>query len=160
MHTTRRHQQLDLLLAGPSIITRPDHAAQDIPAFWQRFASEGWPQRLQEVAIDTDLYAVYHDYHGDHSGPYSMTIGVLMKADGRPPEGARCVRVPHGDVVVFQAEGQAAAAIWGTWAHINGPWQDRGHRRYLADMERFNAAARSALGRGEPVSVEIIVGVQ
>jgi predicted transcriptional regulator YdeE len=59
----------ELTIIGLAVRTRPEDAAADIPALWQRFFAEGAARRL--TAADAHLYAVYCDYQRDFRAPYT-----------------------------------------------------------------------------------------
>jgi predicted transcriptional regulator YdeE len=129
----------DLTIIGCATRTRPEAAASDIPALWQRFRQEGVAARLQ--ASDAFLYALYCDYESDHRGAYTMVLGVACAADAPVPEGMRRVRVPAGRFARFPVAGNPAEVVWKAWAYINGEgagaWGRGVERRYIADFERY-----------------------
>jgi predicted transcriptional regulator YdeE len=149
----------DLTIIGLSVRTRPEAAATDIPALWQRFLAEGVPGKLP--ACDAYLYALYCDYERDFRAGYTMVLGVAVDAQAPVPEGMRRVRVPAGPYARFAVKGDPAAVVWGAWQHINGEgdgaWRRQGERRYLADFERYVAATLDASPAN--AEVELCVGL-
>ena len=145
----------DFVIVGTALRTSPRTDATDIPPFWQRFLAEGIPRRLPRRSDDASVYAVYCDYESDFNGPYTMVLGVAVAANAEVPAGMRRVRVPKGRYARFVAEGDPSRVIWQTWGHINGEWELRSERRYIADFERYPADAAP----GGPTRAEVVVGL-
>jgi predicted transcriptional regulator YdeE len=145
----------DLVIFGTALRTSAKTAAEDIPAFWQRFMRDGLAARLPRRSDDDGVYAVYCDYESDHGGAYTMVLGVAVDAGAEVPAGVRRVRVPKGRYARFRAEGDPAQVVWQTWAHVNEQWIGRRERRYIADFERYDPRA---MGSGS-VRAEIVVGL-
>lgn len=148
-----------LAILGPALRTSPERAAQDIPGFWQKFLSEGWLERLPRRQDDAAVYAVYCEYERDHTGPYTMILGVAVNNDeASAPAGARRVQIPTGRYARFGAKGDPAQVIWRAWQHINSDWMERNQRRYAADYERYPLSALASMATGS-VEADIVVGM-
>ena len=130
------------------ITTRASNAeAERLGTLWQRFFAEGVTERITG-RLDDAIVAVYCEYAGDHTEPYTFFLGHRVPPDGPVPEGlARCV-VPAGRFACFAAEGEQPQALIRTWQAI---WQAPLERRYEADFEIHDPA--------EPTRVGIYVGV-
>lgn len=146
----------DFIVVGIALRTSEETAAEDIPAFWQRFMQEGTAAALPHRSDDASVYAVYCDYESDHRGAYTMVLGVAVDAAAAAPAGTRSVSVPRGRYARFVAEGDPSRVVWETWVHINEAWSRRRERRYLADFERY---APDAMSEGK-VRVEVLVGLR
>ena len=121
--------------------------AERLGAHWQRFFVEGVTGRVAE-RLDDAIVAVYCEYAGDHTEPYTFFLGHRVPPDGPVPEGlARCV-VPAGRFACFTAEGEQPQTLIRTWQAI---WQAGLERRYEADFEIHDPA--------EPTRIGIYVGV-
>src|SRR5689334_21401369 len=57
-----------------------------IPAQWQRFYKEGWPNRLPHQ-LDDNVLALYSNYAGDTNGEYDYTIGMRVNSTASVPAG-------------------------------------------------------------------------
>jgi len=152
MPPTHFDQTRDLVILGLPVRTSAASAAADIPAHWQRFMQSDLAAR----APDADVFAVYCDYESDAAGPYTMVLGVAVAPDAPVPAGLRRVRIPAGEYARFSAQGHPAEVVWKTWAHVNGAWDGRPKRRYIADFERYTRAAMTPTS----VAVDVAVGVQ
>jgi predicted transcriptional regulator YdeE len=148
----------DVIVVGPSIRTSPEKAAQDIPAFWQRFSRQGFLERLPRRQNDPSLYAIYCEYEGDYSKPYTMILGVSVEPGTRTPDGTQRVLIPSGSYARFLAKGDPSQVIWSTWMHICERWERRRERRYAADFERYELSSLASMAQGE-VEAEIVVGL-
>ena len=47
---------------------------------WQKFETENFAERIPDKLSD-EVYAVYFDYEGDYTKPYSYFIGCKVKID-------------------------------------------------------------------------------
>lgn len=109
-------------------------AAEDINALWQRFFEEAVGEGIP-YKDGNAIYAVYHDYEGDHEAPYHLTIGCRVeKDDFALPEGLESVFVPEGDYAVFAATGEQPKALMDTWQAV---WKSDLPRRYGCDIEIY-----------------------
>ena len=113
---------------GRTLLGREIRASNDDPealgeawaGFFERGATAGIPGRLDE-----DVYAVYSDYAGDETQPYTYFIGCEVEADAPVP--ARMVSriLPDAKFEVFVSEGKQPAALMQTWAEIHAANLDR-----------------------------------
>lgn len=111
-------------------------AVDDINALWQRFfedaVGEAIPHRMGEA-----IYAVYHDYEGDHEAPYSLTIGCRVeKLDETLPPGLDAAFVERGDYMIFAAQGEQPKALIDTWQSV---WKSDIKRAFRTDVEVYGA---------------------
>lgn len=49
---------------------------------WQKFNTENIAARIQDK-LGAEIYAVYFDYEGDHTKPFSYFIGCKVKSNAR-----------------------------------------------------------------------------
>lgn len=136
----------DLVIMGIAVRTDPTRAATDLPALWQRFSAEHG---------EGPVYAVYCDYESDHAGPYTLVLGRELAVDKTVPTGKRRVRIPAGQYARFKAAGDPKQVIGKTWQHINGAWEKKHQRRYIADFERYVGAPKA----DGSIEAEILVGL-
>jgi predicted transcriptional regulator YdeE len=155
MHVEHVSEPEDRVIIGLAISTCPATAGADIAQAWQRFMTEGTASRVARDSADAHLYAVYCDYESDHSGRYTMVLGVAAAPTAPVPAGLRRVRIPSGPYARFVAQGEPGRAVWAVWSHVNGSWEKPGVRRYLADFERYAPDAFTP----EAVTAEVLVGL-
>lgn len=115
-------------------VNKDDRAATDINALWQRFFEEAVGDAIPHKDGEA-IYAVYHDYQGDHEQPYTLTIGCRVeRADFAVPEGMDAVFVPEADYAVFAAQGEQPKSLMDTWQAV---WKSDLPRTYKCDVEIY-----------------------
>ncbi len=115
-----------------------------IGALWGRFFGDPGVQQVD--ALDDAVVAVYCEYEGDHTQPYTFFLGRRVAPEAAVPEGCVRRRVGRGSFARFIAEGEQPAALIETWQAI---WTTPIERRYEADYEIHAGGPR----------VEIFVGI-
>lgn len=136
----------DLTLLG--IATRASNdQAEKLGAHWQRFLGEGIPERIAG-RLDGAIVAVYCDYEGDHTQPYTFFLGCRVPPDAQAPDGLERLVVPGGRFAHRVAEGEQPQALVRAWQQI---WELPLDRRYEADYEIHDPSQHER--------VEIFVGV-
>lgn len=120
---------------------------QAIGAVWQRFIGEELASRIAQ-RIDNHLVAVYCEYDGDHTQPYTFFLGCVVEDAVEPPEGFTALTIAPGRYARFAANGPMPAALMNAWAAI---WDTEINRAYQADFEIHDPS--------NPESVEIFVGI-
>ena len=113
-----------------------------IGALWGRVREE------DPFAGADPIYAIYHDFEGDHTQPYAFFIGRPIAPDAETPEGLVRRTLAGGRFARFVAEGEQPAAMMQAWMGI---WDLPLDRRYEQDYEIHSAA--------NPTRVEIFVGI-
>lgn len=106
-----------------------------IMALWTAFHQSALRERLTDV-LGNDFYCVYHDYVGDHSQPYFMTIGYRVSAGAACPEGLCRVTLPAQTIAIFETIGEQPKALISQWQAI---WQSDLDRTYSADFDTYHA---------------------
>ncbi len=127
-------------------------AAIDIPALWQRFFSE---KCLDIIPNKTDntVYAIYCDYEGDHTLPYTTLIGCRVDSLEQIPAGFTAKTIEANRYSVFTASGKMRDGIvFKAWTHI---WQSQVNRNYIADFEVYDEKALDP----DNASIDIYVGI-
>ncbi len=115
-------------------VNKDDRAVADINALWQRFFEEAVGDAIPHKD-GAAIYAVYHDYQGDHEQPYSLTIGCRVQGGDVPvPDGMQAIFVPEADYAVFAARGEQPKALMDTWGAV---WKSDLPRTYRCDVEIY-----------------------
>lgn len=107
---------------GRTLLGRELRASNDDPAalgeawagFFERGATAGIPGCQGE-----DIYAVYSEYEGDETQPYSYFIGCEVEAEAPVPAGMSSRVIPAGKFEAFVSEGKQPAALMQTWPEIH-----------------------------------------
>lgn len=107
-----------------------DHPEQ-IGALHREFWAKGGIAQITNRTSD-DIYAMYTDYDGDHTKPYTMIIGC--EAPAAVGEGLTAKHVPAAKYAVFDARGPQPATIIATWQHI---WGADLPRAFTSDFDHY-----------------------
>jgi len=129
-------------IAGLSIRTSHAHAANAIPALWQRVMAADLPRALARwtapLAITGDeipLIALYDRYQSDHTGPYDLTVGVPVRDDAGAIEGLVVRAVPAQRYARVEAIGPTGVAVFAAWQRV---WAELTPRRaFTSDLEVY-----------------------
>nr|WP_299072726.1 GyrI-like domain-containing protein [uncultured Allomuricauda sp.] len=128
-------------------------AENDIPQLWQKFMAEGVAHRIPNKVDDT-IYAIYTNYEGDHTKPYTIVIGCNVSNLDNIPEDLTVKMVPSSNYTKFTAKGDLTKdAVINTWMEI---WNKDLKRTYTTDIEIYGEKALNPTD-GE---AEILIAVQ
>lgn len=129
-----------------------NQAAQDIPALWNKFMSEGIARKIPNKLSD-ELYCIYTDYESDHTKPYTTLLGCKVSTLENIPAGMVGKSFATGDYVPFVSKGNIMEGmVIGTWMKI---WGSDLPRKYTADFEVYGKKAQNP----ENAEVDIFVAV-
>ncbi len=145
----------ELLIAGMEIRTRNDagQAEQAIPQLWGKFMQANIAEKLSDLACST-MYAVYTDYEGDHTKPYTMMLGFEVTSGENVPKDLTVKTIPVAEYETFTAKGNLTEnAVIDAWTKI---WQSDLNRTYKTDIEVYGEKAMDPTN-GE---AEIWIGVK
>jgi len=108
-------------------------AATDCGSLWQQFMSEGIASKITGM-LSPDIYAVYFEYEGDHTQPYSFFIGCKVSTDAETPEGLQSINIPNQNYTVINATGKMPDCVANAWQEI---WNSDIDRTYGFDFEVY-----------------------
>ncbi len=147
-------KKAEILLVGIDCRTSNDAGAamNDIPALWERFYSENIISQIPDKASE-DVIALYCDYEGDHTRPYSVVIGCPVRTLDNVPEGFVAKKIPGGTYALYRAIGEHSQALIETWGEI---WKSDLPRTYTGDYELYGKKFTS----GSPQEVEIFIALE
>lgn len=111
----------------------PENGPQDIPRLWEQFYSENVINKIPNK-ISNEVIALYCDYEGDYTQPYSLVIGCPVSSLGSVPGGMVSKVIPAGSYAVFHAIGEYPKSLIETWGNI---WQTDLDRTYTGDYELY-----------------------
>jgi predicted transcriptional regulator YdeE len=106
----------------------------DCGQLWQKFESEKYFDNIPNKKSN-DILAVYHNYEGDFTQPFSYFIGCEVPADTPVPEGLTRLIIPGGKFQKFVAKGKMPDCIAAGWKDI---WNSGIDRAYNADFEVYD----------------------
>ncbi|KAF2519499.1 AraC family transcriptional regulator [Flavobacterium salilacus subsp. salilacus] len=124
---------------------------KDCGQLWQEFEKGGWFVKIPE-RIEDKVYAVYYDYEGDHTQPYSYFIGCRVAPGAPVPEGMENIVIPPRDFINFTAKGKMPDCVAKEWKNI---WESGMQRAYKADFEVYDERSHDWYD----AEVDIFIGV-
>ena len=113
-------------------------SAIDCGELWQRFQNENWYQRIPNKISDA-IYAVYYEYEGDHTQPYSYFIGCKVHIDSEPADNMNSLLILEDEYIKFEARGKMPDCIANCWKDI---WSSSIDRSYRYDFEIYGERSR------------------
>jgi predicted transcriptional regulator YdeE len=123
-------------VAGLSVVTDCERAAEDINTLWQDFFEKQVGRDLPGKADDT-IYAVYSDYEGDYTKPYRVTIGYRVEqGSSDTPSSSKLHRIEcqAGPYALLSAAGEQPRALIEAWEAV---WAGDLERRFATDFEIY-----------------------
>ena len=78
--------------------------------------------------LSDEVFAVYHEYDGDHTKPYSYFIGCKVSSETKLPEGMDSLIIPEGLYQQITAKGKIPGCIINAWKEI---WSCPGYYQVL-----------------------------
>ncbi|WP_190809940.1 GyrI-like domain-containing protein [Flagellimonas sp. S3867] len=144
-----------LTIVGLATRTSNDRgkADKDIPQLWEKFMAENALNRIPNKVDDT-LYAIYTDYEGDHTKPYTIVIGCNVAHLDNIPEDMTVKMIPESNYTKFTAKGDLTKdAVINTWMDI---WNTDLKRTYTTDIEIYGEKALNPTN-GE---AEILIAIE
>lgn len=108
---------------------------KDVPPLWEQFHRERLAEKIP-VRINHDLLAVYTDYEGDYTKPFTYIIGCEVKNLNSIPEGMIGIEIPPSKYALFTAKGEFPKSMMITWQNI---WHSGIKRSYTTDFEIYTS---------------------
>lgn len=106
----------------------------DCGNLWQKFEKENFVDRIPGK-LSEDIYAVYFDYEGDHTKPFSYFIGCKVNTDTDVPQGMDALLIPDGIYSKVIAKGKMPDCVANSWRDI---WRSETDRAYKYDFEIYD----------------------
>lgn len=126
------------MLAGLSLKSKTTNSngqsAVDCGNLWQKFESESISAIIPGKLSDA-IYAVYHQYEGDHTQPFSYFIGCPVKPITRIPESLDIFTIPAGTYIKITTRGKMPDCIADAWRKI---WNSSIPRSFRTDYELYD----------------------
>ena len=103
----------EIQLIGLALKTKTFNAngqsAIDCGNLWQDFTNGNYAGKIPGK-LNSDILAVYHQYEGDHTKPYSYFIGCKVNANTPVPPGMDSLNIPAAQyqkiLIVWQTHGE------------------------------------------------------
>ena len=113
-------------------------SAIDCGSHWQKFETGGYAQKIPNKISD-EIFAVYHEYEGDHTAPYSYFIGCKVDSTAAVPAGMTALTIPETEYVKIIAKGIMPECVANAWRNI---WTSDIKRAYKADFEIYDKRSK------------------
>ncbi len=140
-NTTMKKQQIEKFhIVGIWVKTtnQNNQAKKDIGELWQKFMGANLSEKLPNIKNPT-IYAVYTEYEGDHTQPYTTILGYSVDSLDNIPEGMKAVTIEKGVYHQFTAKGDLTTnAVVDVWNNI---WDMDLNRTYTTDFEVYGEKA-------------------
>ncbi|MGQ2982462.1 GyrI-like domain-containing protein [Flavobacterium sp.] len=121
------------LKLGYKTTNKNEKAMEDCGALWQEYMGGFVPNKIPNK-LNGDTYAVYFDYDGDHTDPYSYFIGCPVEDGTEVPTGLDSIIIPLQKYEMVTAKGKMPDCVAEAWCDI---WQRDIDRAYGYDFEIY-----------------------
>ncbi len=110
----------------------------DCGNLWQKFETESFIERIPNKLSD-EIYAVYFDYEGDYTNPFSYFIGCKVKKDTDTPNDMESLTIFEDDYSKVIAKGKMPDCVAKSWKEI---WSSKIERAYKYDFEIYDERSK------------------
>jgi len=113
-------------------------STSDCGSLWEKFEKENFASRISNKVSD-EIYAVYFDYEGDHTQPFSYFIGCNVKIGSAPSADMDSLMIPVQSYIKLIAKGKMPGCISDSWKDI---WDSKIERAYHYDFEVYDERSK------------------
>jgi predicted transcriptional regulator YdeE len=122
-------------LALPKKTTNENNQSMtDCGSLCEQFSKNNYGEKIPG-RLDDSVLAIYHQYDGDHTKPFSYFIGCKVNDSAQEPQDMRSLTVPSGNYQKFTARGKMPDCIADAWKKI---WESGLDRAYVSDYEVYD----------------------
>ena len=127
-------QQFNVIGISVRTTNENGQSAQDIPALWNKFMTEGIQQKIPGK-ISEEIFCIYTDYEKDHTKPYTTILGCKVESLDFVPENMVGKTIESADYEKIIAKGNLTEGIvYNKWLEI---WNSDLDRIFTADFEVY-----------------------
>ena len=102
----------------PSKTTNENNQSmRDCGDLWTQFEKQEIFSKIPNRLSD-EVLAVYYDYEGDHTKPFSYFIGCKVEEGSDVPDDLDCITIPAGNYQKVTAKGDMPGCIAEKWQEI------------------------------------------
>ena len=139
MSKTRKSEfKLIGLKLGNKTTNEGGQSGIDCGNLWQKFEKENFADKIPDKLSD-EIYAVYFDYEGDYTKPYSYFIGCKVKIYADTPQGMDSLIIPASSFTKVIAKGKMPDCVANSWKDI---WSSKTERAYKYDFEIYDERSK------------------
>jgi len=128
-------EQKERFFIGLPLKTNNEECSSAMPAHKEKFFRENIPSKIPNK-VNRDILAVYTDYEGDYTKPYSWILGCEVSRLDDVPEGLVGKVIPESKYAIFTTQGQFPQGLIAAWQTI---WQANLSRSYTTDFEVYRS---------------------
>jgi predicted transcriptional regulator YdeE len=110
----------------------------DCGSLWQQFEKEGYQQKIPGK-LSEEVFAVYHQYEGDSTQPFSYFIGCKVEQGTAVPEDLTGLKIPSGAYHQVRAKGIMPDCVADAWKEI---WSSGISRKFDSDFEIYDERSK------------------
>lgn len=118
---------------GLKLRTNNQECSSTMPAHKERFFKENILSKIPNK-VDTNILALYTDYEGDYTKPYSWILGCEVSSLDKVPPGLVAKVIPKQKYAVFATQGEFPQGLISAWQEI---WGSGLSRAYTSDFEVY-----------------------
>jgi predicted transcriptional regulator YdeE len=118
---------------GLELRTNNEECSSAMPAHKEKFFKENTLAKIPNKTNE-NILALYTDYAGDYTQPYSWILGCEVSNLDKVPDGLVGKVIPAADYAVFTTEGGFPQGLIAAWQAI---WKSNLHRSYTSDFEVY-----------------------
>lgn len=134
MNPTIEHQA-EKFFIGLELRTNNEECSLTMPAHKDKFFKENVPSKIPNK-IDGNILALYTNYEGDYTKPYSWILGCEVSSLENVPEGLVGKVIPASDYAVYTTKGEFPQGLIAAWQEI---WKSNLPRAYTSDFEVYRS---------------------
>ena len=138
MNRMKKEKKDEFKLIGLKLFNKTtnvnEQSSVDCGTLWQKFEKENVAEKIQDK-LSGEIYAVYYDYEGDFTKPFSYFIGCRVENHDDIPQGLDTLVIPVGNYSKVIASGIMPDCINNSWKEI---WNSDLARTYQFDFECYD----------------------
>lgn len=134
MNPIIKHQN-EKFFIGLELRTNNEECSLAMPAHKDRFFKENTVAIIPNK-INGNILALYTDYEGDYTKPYSWILGCEVSSLDDIPEGLVGKVIPESKYAVFTTQGEFPQGLIAVWHEI---WKSGLLRLYTSDFEVYHS---------------------
>ena len=115
-----------------------EQSSIDCGNLWQEFEKGKYAEMIPNKLSD-EILAVYHQYEGDHTQPFSYFIGCKVKAGTEAPAGLETLTIAKGTYQKIDAKGKMPDCVANAWKEV---WISDIPRSYKMDFEVYDERSK------------------
>ena len=115
-----------------------EQSSIDCGNLWQEFEKGNYAEIIPNKLTD-EILAVYHQYEGDHTKPFSYFIGCKVKGDTEVPTGLETLTIAKGTYQKIDAKGKMPDCVINAWKDV---WVSSIPRSYKMDFEVYDERSK------------------